>query len=57
MSLSTLGLQNTVLIVLPIYRLDNDGPQTGLFLYVALNIVVAALMAIALSRREESNST
>ena len=51
------GVQNTVLIVLPVYRLDNDGPQTGLFLYVALNIVVAALMAIALSRREESNST
>ncbi|NNE89145.1 MAG: CPBP family intramembrane metalloprotease [Silicimonas sp.] len=40
------GVQNTVLVVLPVYRFDADGPQVGLYLYVALNIVVAALIAI-----------
>ncbi len=38
------GVQNTVLVVLPVYRLDAEGPQRGLYLYVGLNIAVAALM-------------
>ena len=45
------GAQNTVLVVLPVYRLDADGPQTGLYLYVVLNIIVAALMASSRKRR------
>jgi len=28
-----------------VYRLDAEGPQSGLFLYVGLNIAVAASLA------------
>ena len=40
------GVQNTVLVVLPVYRLDTEGPQSGLYVYVGLNIGVAALVAL-----------
>ncbi|PWJ22147.1 CPBP family intramembrane glutamic endopeptidase [Jannaschia seohaensis] len=44
------GVQNTVLIVFPVYRLDAAGPQTGLFVYVGLNILVAGLILLASAR-------
>jgi hypothetical protein len=46
------GVQNTVLIVFPVYRLDGAGAQTGLYLYVALNVALAALIALRLGRAE-----
>lgn len=45
------GVQNTVLVVLPVYRLDADGPQVGLYLYVVMNIIVAVLVAFNRKRR------
>ena len=46
------GVQNTVLVVFPVYRLDNHAPQTGLFIYVGLNILVAIIMALAVVQNE-----
>lgn len=47
------GIQNTVLIVLPVYRLDHDRPQSGLIVYVALNILIAAIMALWRARQRD----
>ena len=44
------GAQNTVLVVLPVYRLDHAGPQIGLFVYVGLNILFAGLMVLGVAR-------
>lgn len=45
------GVQNTVLIVLPVYRLDNAGPQFGLYAYVGINIALAAVAIAFMSNR------
>ncbi|SMX25901.1 CPBP family intramembrane glutamic endopeptidase [Boseongicola aestuarii] len=49
------GVQNTVLIFLPVYRLDDAGPQFGLYVYVGINIALAAVaVAIMSNRRTET---
>lgn len=51
------GVQNTVLIILPVYRLDSDGPQVGLYIYLAINIAIAALAILAVRKRASQSST
>ena len=51
------AINNTILPLFPVYRLEADIPQTGLWVYVGINVLVAIIIALFFMRSDSTTAS